>query len=117
MKRLLSIMLALSLAGGTAAYAGNYGHGGYHGYDGGYGRYHGNGNGAAVVAGIGVLALIAIMASQNRHDERQPVMDNPPPPQPYDAYPQDYQGSRDYQGGQYGNPPDGPYYGNNGDQQ
>ena len=130
MKRLLSAILALSLFSGTAAIAGPYNHGGQgfgvtNGYshgDRGRGSYYGrrdyrNNDGAAVATGVGILALIAILASQNRHDERQAVMGNPSPPQPYDAYPQDYQGSRDYQGGQNGNPPDGPYYDNNGGQQ
>jgi len=60
MKRLLSAVLALSLLGGTAAAAAPY--------DNGYNythRRHGD-NGAAVVAGIGLLALVAILASQHR---------------------------------------------------
>src|SRR6185312_13563694 len=67
MKRLISSVLALSLLGTTVATAANaapvnrpipvrdY-------------RHHDNGNGAAVAAGIGFLALAAILASQNNRD-------------------------------------------------
>jgi len=67
MKRLISSVLALSLLGATVATAANaapvnrpipvrdY-------------RYHNNDNGAAVAAGIGFIALAAILASQNNHD-------------------------------------------------
>lgn len=86
MKRLISATLALSLLGGTAAVAAPYDHGNQ-GYNGGYSnqdynsgdsnrdrsdnyRGHGNNNGA-VVAGIGFLALAAILASQNHHPYHQ----------------------------------------------
>lgn len=67
MKRLISAALALSLLGATAASAApvrgptpiDYRD---HSY-----RHHDNGNGAAIAAGIGFLALTAILASQN-HD-------------------------------------------------
>ena len=67
MKRLISSVLALSLLGATVATAANaapvnrpipvrdY-------------RHHGNDNGAAIAAGIGFVALAAILASQNNHD-------------------------------------------------
>jgi Ni/Co efflux regulator RcnB len=66
MKRLISSVLALSLLGATVATAANaapvnrpipvrdY--------------RHGNDNGAAVAAGIGFIALAAILASQNNRD-------------------------------------------------
>jgi hypothetical protein len=67
MKRLISSVLALSLLGATVATAANaapvnrpipvrdY-------------RYHDNNNGAAIAAGIGFVALAAILASQNHRD-------------------------------------------------
>ena len=64
MKRLISAALVLSLLGATAASAApvnrpipvrDY-------------RYHDNDNGAAIAAGIGFVALAAILASQNNHD-------------------------------------------------
>ncbi len=71
MKRLISATLALSLLGATAASAAPYGYGDQ-GYSDGYGnsyrddayRDRGTDNGAAIVAGVGLLALVAIMASQ-----------------------------------------------------
>ena len=69
MKRLISAALALSLLGATAASAASarapiapvdYRSQSY--------RHHDNGNGAAIAAGIGFLALAAILASQNNHD-------------------------------------------------
>jgi hypothetical protein len=66
MKRLISATLALSLFGATAAAAAPYDRGdnGYshQGYDNGY---RGHDNGGAVVAGVGLLALAAIIAAQN----------------------------------------------------
>jgi|GEM_PF-4682447 len=127
MKRLLSIILATALAGGTAAYAGPHGHGGYHGHPGYHHRHHGD-DGAAIAAGLGALALFAIIASQDRQDNPPP----PPPPPPENAYPPDYQGpppadqgyqgdqyqgDQGYQGNQYGAPQDGANYGDDGDQQ
>jgi hypothetical protein len=66
MNRLIASVLTLSLLGTAVATAANaapvrpvpvrdY-------------RHHDNGNGAAVAAGIGFLALAAILASQNNHD-------------------------------------------------
>ena len=63
MKRLVSAALALSLLGGTAAAAAPYDNGARH-----YRARHGD-NGAAVAAGIGLLALVAILASQ-QHQHR-----------------------------------------------
>jgi hypothetical protein len=69
MKRLISAALALSLLGATAASAApvhapsapiDYR---YHPY-----RHHDDGNGAAIAAGIGFLALTAILASQQNRD-------------------------------------------------
>lgn len=67
MKRLISSVLALSLLGASVATAANaapvnrpipvrdY-------------RHHDDGNGAAIAAGIGFIALAAILASQNNRD-------------------------------------------------
>jgi len=74
MKRLASVALALSLLSGTAAVAAPYDHGNQ-GYNYGYSsqdrgdRDRRDGNGAAVVAGVGFLALAAILASQHRHHD------------------------------------------------
>jgi hypothetical protein len=62
MKRLLSIALALSLLGGSAAVAAPYGYGN-RGYS------HGNNNGA-LFAGLGIVALAAILASRNNNHYR-----------------------------------------------
>ena len=86
MKRLVSATLALSLLGGSAAVAAPYDHGGQgyyggnqgyyanQGYAGSYGdpyrgdyRRHGSNDGGAIIAGVGILALAAILASQHRH--------------------------------------------------
>jgi hypothetical protein len=74
MKRLICAVLAVILSGTTAAVADPYDHGGQsfnEGYDNRdhstYYRGHGDNNGGAVVAGIGLLALAAILASQHRH--------------------------------------------------
>jgi hypothetical protein len=75
MKRLVSATLALALLGGSAAVAAPYDYGRNQGYNSGYGspgydggsyRRHDNNNGA-IVAGVGILALAAILASQHRH--------------------------------------------------
>ena len=72
MKRLASVALALSLLSGTAAVAAPYDHGNQ-GYNSGYSnqdrgdRDHRDNNGAAVVAGVGILTLAAILSSQHRH--------------------------------------------------
>ena len=69
MKRLISAALALSLLGATAASAApahgplapvDYRDRSYHRHD--------DGNGAAIAAGIGFLALTAILASQQNHE-------------------------------------------------
>ena len=64
MKRLVSAVLALTLLGGTAAAAAPYDRYGSN-YDNHYRRH--SDNGAAVVAGVGLLALVAILASQQHH--------------------------------------------------
>ena len=94
MRRFLSATLALALLSGTAAYADPYGHGSRSGHherwDGGrdYRYHHGDGAGAAVAVGFGLLALTAILASQDHERDRAPDYDNysPPPPngQDYD---------------------------------
>lgn len=69
MKRLVSAALALTMLSGTAAVAAPYDHGGQ-GYNGGYNnqyRGHDGNNGGAIVAGVGLLALAAILASQHHH--------------------------------------------------
>lgn len=69
MKRLISATLALSLLGATAASAAPVNRGIPIQYrDNGY-RHRGDDNGAAIAAGVGFLALAAILASQHRdHD-------------------------------------------------
>ena len=66
MKRLISAALALSLLGATAASAAPA----YRPAPVDYRdhRHYDDGNGAAVAAGIGFLALAAILASQNHRD-------------------------------------------------
>lgn len=60
MKRLLTAALILSMLGGSAAIAAPYNN------DRGYSsQRHGDGNDNAVIAGVGILALAAIFASQN----------------------------------------------------
>ena len=75
MKRLVSATLALTLLGATAAVAEPYdrdgqgyegGHYGYNGYGNAY-RGHDRDNSGAIVAGVGILTLAAILASQHRH--------------------------------------------------
>jgi hypothetical protein len=70
MKRLISATLALTLLGSTAAVAAPYDYGRYdnRGYHGDY-RGHSD-NSGAIVAGLGLLAFAAILASQN-HDHYQ----------------------------------------------
>lgn len=62
MKRFVSVALAVMMLSGTAAAAAPYDHGGQEYY-----RGHRDGDGGAVVAGIGLIALAAILASQHRH--------------------------------------------------
>ena len=62
MKRLVSLALAATLLTGTAAAAAPYDHGGERYY-----RGHDNNDGAAFVAGVGLIALAAILASQHNH--------------------------------------------------
>ena len=73
MKNLVSVVLALSLLGGSAAVAAPYDHGGQ-GYNSSYDdqvrgdNYRGrDNNGGEIVAGVGILTLAAILASQHRH--------------------------------------------------
>jgi hypothetical protein len=70
MKRLISATLALSLLGVTAASAAPYGYDRGYGYDNQYrdSGYRSDNNGAAIAAGVGFLALAAILASQNHRD-------------------------------------------------
>jgi hypothetical protein len=92
-KRLLSIGLALSLLGSSAAMAHEsargYGHSSYgHSapYRGGYG-YRDNNNGAAAV-GVGILALglFAALASQNNSHYDRGYYTPPPPRYGYGSY-------------------------------
>ena len=72
MKGLVSATLALSILGGTAASAQDYRydngdrdfHRGY--YEDSYRDHHRN-DGAAIAAGVGLVALVAILASQHHH--------------------------------------------------
>ena len=74
MKRLASVALALSLLSGTAAVAAPYDHGNQ-GYNSGYSnqdrgdRNYRDDNSGAIVAGVGILALAAILTSQHRHHD------------------------------------------------
>jgi hypothetical protein len=107
MKRLVSAVLALSLLGTTAAVAAPYGNGDYGNRD-NY-RGHGDGNGAAIVAGVGLVALAAILASQHHHHWHRGWYGN-------DGYSYGYNGGYGYDG--YGH--NGGYgyngaYGYNGD--
>jgi len=107
MRRLLGAILALSLMSGAAAVAGPYGHGGSgygvttgysHGDRGWYGhRDHGNNDGAAIATGVGILALIAILAAQNQHEDQQGVYDRNGDQQyvPYDRGDDGYRGEPD----------------------
>ena len=92
MKRVLSIGLALSLLGSSAAmayerghdYRNSYGHSAP--YRGGYG-YRDNNNGAAAAVGIGILALGlfgALAAQNNSHYDRGYYA--PPPRYGYGNY-------------------------------
>ena len=65
MKRLISAALALSLLGATAASAAPVNHVTQVQYR--SERHRGGDNGAAIAAGIGFVALAAILASQNNH--------------------------------------------------
>jgi len=118
MRRLLSAALALTLLGGSAAYADphGYGHRDYYGE-----RHHFRGRhddtGAAIAAGVGVLALIAILASQDR--ERHAAQYQGPPPDyrdngyPPGGYPDNGYGPGGYgpNGEQAPPPPPGAYPG------
>ena len=69
MKRLISAALALSLLGVTAASAAPaYRQAAPVDYRSQSYRHNDNGDGAAIAAGIGFLALTAILASQQNHD-------------------------------------------------
>jgi hypothetical protein len=130
MKRLLSMALALTIAGTSAASAHGPGRGPYGppgpGF-GGYGKPYRNNNGdVAMALGFGMLALgvIGIIASQDRAYSRPyygPAVPPPPPPAPYGSYGYGYgatppppapYGGYGYNGG-YG-PPSGGGYGNYG---
>lgn len=89
MKRVLSLALAVSLLGSTAAMAGGWGghrHGGHY-YGSHHSYYRGNNNAAAAV-GLGIFALgaLAIISSQNANREPAPAYYDRygPPPGAYD---------------------------------
>jgi hypothetical protein len=67
MKRLISAVLAMSLLGATAAAAAPVNHGTPVQYRSDNYRHRDNGDNAALAAGIGFLALAAILSSQNNH--------------------------------------------------
>ena len=77
MKKILAATLALTLLGATAATAAPYGHSYYRGGD----------NGGAIVAGIGLLALAGILASQHHDYDRD-----------YGRYDRDHWNRNDYRG-------------------
>jgi hypothetical protein len=66
MKRLLGVALILSLVGSSAVMAAPYGNRGYG---------HGNNDGA-VFAGLGIVALAAILASQHNNHYQYGYRDN-----------------------------------------
>jgi hypothetical protein len=93
MKRILSIGLALSLLGSSAAFAhdsardgrGSYGHSAP--YRGGYAHRDRDNNGAAAAVGLGILALGvfgALAAQNNSHYDRDYYA--PPPSYGYGNY-------------------------------
>jgi hypothetical protein len=85
MKRLISVALALSLLGSSAAFArdsgrdwhGSYGHSAP--YRGGYG-YRDHNNGAAAAVGLGILALgvFGALAAQNNNQYDRDYYAPPP---------------------------------------
>ncbi|HEY4275511.1 MAG TPA: hypothetical protein VGM68_08515 [Rhizomicrobium sp.] len=111
MKRLIASVLALSLLGTTVATAASaapvnrpipvrdY-------------RNHDNGNGAAVAAGIGFLALAAILASQNNHERDYYYRDRGWDHRDYRDY--RYEGGRYDRGYSYGNRYDAYSHGGRG---
>lgn len=113
LKPILSAALALSLIGGTAAYADPY-HGPHYEHRGwGYHeRHHDNGAATAAAVGIGLFALVAIAAA-NEHDREaraheRDYRDLPPPDRDRGSYygqDRDPNYGRDY----------GPDYGPNDD--
>lgn len=95
MKRVLSLALAATLLGSTAAMAqpgwgGHYGHDSHYGH---YGRYHHGHGDAAAAIGLGIFALgaLAIISSQNAHRYDAPAYDDRygPPPSDYRDAPGD----------------------------
>ena len=103
MKRLISATLALSLLGATTASAAPVNHGTPIQYrEDGY-RHRGDDNGAAIAAGVGFLALAAILASQHRDHDRWRDRD----------YDRDEWGHRDFDRG-YGGYDRGYGYGSGG---
>ena len=114
MKRLLSITLALTLMGTSAAvahgYQGGYGdRRGYNGYSapyrGGY-EYRDRNNNTAAAVGVGILALglFAALASQHNSDPYSSGYYAPPPRYGYSGYGPGYGSTPGYGygGGYYG---------------
>lgn len=65
MKRIVCVVLALTLLGSTAASARDWNHGGYYGR--GFHHHHRGGDGVALGLGLGILAL-GIIAAENAHE-------------------------------------------------
>ena len=94
MKRILSATIGAALlltsASGAAMARPYGGHGGGYSHSYGHGGYRGNGGGAMIAAGIGILGLAAILSSQNHRDDYYGEYGPPPPPPParygYDRY-------------------------------
>jgi len=82
MKRVIALALAATLLGSTAASARSWGHHSGHGWHHGYGYHHGNGDAAAIGLGIFALGALAIMSSQQAHDDYDARYAPPPPPPP-----------------------------------
>lgn len=96
MKRLISLALAATLLGSTAASAqgwgGHHSHGGHGWSHHGYYRGHDN-SGVAIGLGIFALGALAIAASQNAHRDEAPAYEDRygPPPSAYDNGPRGYE--------------------------
>jgi hypothetical protein len=91
MKKLIGAALILSLLGGSAAFAAPA-----YSNNRGYSDQR-HDNSGAVVAGVGLLALAAIFASQNNHDDYGYRSDYRHHDHDYDY--RDHRDDRDYRGG------------------
>ncbi len=91
-KVLVGSALALTMVAGDAASARGWGHGGGRGYGhGGYRHYNGRSNFGDFLLGVGVIGVIAAVASSNSRDRDREVRTtrDDPPPAPRDEFPFD----------------------------